>query len=284
MTKPSIIAVLLFAAAPAVTGCATTTPPASAPSASDRLTYADLVTLADAADLVIRAEVQRTARLDPERAPDVALGYARLYVEATTQALVAGTVPVGETLKYLVDVPVTGNDKVPNLKKQTVLLFARAGQGRPGELQLVDPRAQLAWSEPLAERVRTILGDLVRPDAPPVVTGIADALSIDGNLVGESETQVFLDTATGRPASINVLRRPGQPPRWGVSWSELVDQSAAPVVPETLGWYRLACGLPATLPSDASLSRDPDALAQATRDYAFVLEQLGPCRQDRMAG
>jgi hypothetical protein len=35
-----------------------------------------------------------------------------------------------------------------------------------------------------------------------------------------------------------VIRRPGMDPTWGVSWSEIVDQSAGPPAPETVEWYR----------------------------------------------
>jgi hypothetical protein len=115
------------------------------------------------------------------------------------------------------------------------------------------------------------------------VTGIADAISIPGNLAGESETQLFLETADGSPASITVLRRPGQPPSWGVSFSEIVDQAAVPPDPDTLAWYRLACGLPDALPGDVLLSRGDGARDRAERDYALVLSELGPCARLRAA-
>ena len=35
--------------------------------------------------------------------------------------------------------------------------------------------------------------------------------------------KVFLETREGTPVSLTVLRRPGQEPTWGVSWTELVD-------------------------------------------------------------
>ena len=256
-------------------------PPASAVAQRMAPTYADLATLADRADLVLRATVRKQARVKDERAPGLAPDHARLYIEAETDALVAGTVPVGESLRYLVDVPLDAKGKVPKLKKQTVLLFARPVPGQPAELQLVDPRAQFAWSQELADRVRPILAQLVASDTPPVVTGIEDALSIAGNLVGESETQLFLETQNGAPASITILRRPGQEPRYGVSWSELVDQSAKAVERDTLGWYRLACGLPDALPESANLARDPEARQRAERDYAWLLDQLGTCNRNR---
>ncbi len=246
------------------------------------MTYPDLVELAESAPLVIRAQVTEQARVKAERAPGLAPGHARLYLEARTLSLIAGNVPVGENLRYLVDVPLTAKGKVPKLKKQEVILFARPVAGRPGEIQLDSSEAQVPFDPALEVRLRPILAELIAPDAPPPVTGVAEALAVPGTLVGESETQLFLDTAENGPVSISIVRRPGQAPRWGVSWSEIVDQSATAPRRNTLAWYRLACTLPATLPADAFLSEDRAARALAQRDYAFVIEQLGPCERSRV--
>lgn len=251
--------------------------PAPPESREAQLTYADLVDLADTSELVLRAEIRRQIALEPERATGVAPGFARLFIEADTLALIAGTSGVGAQLRYLVDVPLDARGKVPKLRKQQVLLFARAVPGRPGELQLASESAQLAYSPELEARLRPVLSALAATDSPPVVTGISDALSVPGNLAGESETQIFLKTEAGAPVSITVLRRPGRQPAWGVSWGEIIDQSARPPAPETIAWYRLACALPPRLPDDANLSNDGAARAQAARDYALVMGELGPC-------
>lgn len=257
---------------------------APAAAAASGPTYADLVALSEASDLVIRAQIRRQTTLEPERAPGLKPGFARLYIEARTLALIAGTSAVGESLAYLVDVPLDARGKVPKLKNSEVLLFADRVPGRPGELRLVGPGAQLAYTPALETRLRPILTDLVAPEAPPAITGVSDALAVPGTLAGESETQVFLSTADGSPVSLTILRRPGQPPQWGVSWGEIIDSSARPPQPETLRWYRLACALPAQLPSSANLARDPAARRLAAGDYAFVREALGPCERRITAG
>lgn len=244
-------------------------------------TYADLVALADAAPLVVRARITDQATVKPERAPGLAPGSARLYVEAETIALLTGNAPLGRSLKYLVDVPLDAKGRPPKLKKQEVILFARAVFSRPGELQLMAPDAQLAWSQTLETRLRPILGELAGPDAPPLITDVRDVLSSAGNLAGESETQIFLQTADDAPAALTVIRRPGMAPRWGVSFEELVDQSARPAAPETLAWYRLACVLPASLPASANLSENTSDRRRAAQDYAFVVSELGPCARNR---
>lgn len=239
--------------------------------------YADLADLADAADIVVRAQIRKQAELEPERARGVLPGHTRLYAEARTQSLLSGSVPVGESLAYLVDVPLDSRGRAPKLKRQDVLLFARPVQGRPGSLQLVAPSAQLMWDPEIEARLRPVLAELVAPDAPPRVTGVRDAIAVPGNLAGESETQIFLATDNGDPVSITVVRRPGQQPVWGVSWTDIVDQAARPPQRDTLRWYRLACFLPPSLPGGTNLSSDGATRALASQDYRFVIEQMGRC-------
>ena len=248
-------------------------PPVTAPP----LTYADLADLADAADLVVHVQVAKQIALPPERATNVPRGFTRLYMEARTKALLAGSAPLGGSVRYLVDVPVDPKGKPAKLKKREFLLFARPVPGRPSELQLIGPTAQIAYDPALAARLRPILGELAAADAAPTITGVRDALAVPGTLVGESETQIFLGTASGDPVSLTVVRRPGIDPAWGVSYSEIVDQAARPPAPGTLAWYRLACFLPGQLPRGANLSQDPASRGRAAADYAFVLQQLGPC-------
>lgn len=251
------------------------------PAPAFSLTYADLVDLADGTPLVLKAEIRDQATVEPERSPGLEPGFVRLYIEARTSALIAGTVPVGEALRYLVDVPLDEKGKPPKLRRQDVILFARPVPGRPEQIQLVDPQAQYPYDETLEARLRPILSDLLAPDAPPRVTGVRDALAVEGTLVGESETQLFLDTENDGPVSVTIVRRPGQAPRWGVSWTEIVDQSARAPRRETLEWYRLACTLPDRLPGSANLSRDPRARSLAEADYALVREALGNCVRTR---
>jgi len=264
------IVACLLAAAPAL---AQPNPDSPRPLAS----YADLANLSDRADAVIHVQIRKQIALEPERAVGIAPGFVRLYIEARTQSLIAGSVPLGESLRYLVDVALDSNGKAPKLKKQEMILFARLLPNRPGEIQLVAPAAQLPYSVGLVARLRPVLTDLARPDSPPAIVGVADALSVAGNLAGESETQIFLDTLGGGHASLSILRRPGREPVWGVSWGEIIDSAARPPRPETVEWFRLACALPPSLPPSANLSRDPAERAQAARDYTFVLGSLGPC-------
>lgn len=244
------------------------------------LTYADLVDLALPARIVVRAEVRKAVRLKPEEAPGLPAGRARLYVEARTQTLLVGE-SIGESIRFLADVPLDARGKPPKLGKAPVLVLARPVPDRPGELQLVAPDAMLALTPAREATLRAILTETTRPDAPPPITAVREALHVAGNLAGEGETQLFLGTATGAPISISVLRRPGQPTTWGVSFTEIVDSAARPPLPATLAWYRLACGLPARLPERANVSATLADRRIAAEDYAQVLADLGPCARKR---
>lgn len=258
--------------------------PVAAPSgmgiAANDATYADLATLSDASEAVVRVRIRKATALKPDRAPGVAPGFVRFYVEANTLALIAGRSGVGSGVTYLVDMPLDARGRAPKLKKREFLLFAKLVPGRPGALQLVAPAAaQLAYTPMLEERVRPILTELYSADVLPRITGVSDALAVPGTLTGESETQIFLATETRAPASITVLRRPGRSPEWGVSWGEIIDSAARPPARDTLQWYRLACGLPAQLPGTANLSRESEERRLAASDYAFVRQAIGPCER-----
>ena len=241
--------------------------------------YAELVALAEKAELAVIVTITEQAAVKPERAPGLAPGKARLYLEAATETLLAGRGGVGGDLRFLADRALTDQGRTPKLKKQRYLLFARAVPDRPGEIQLIAPDAMLPASPMLVERARTVLRQLAEAPSLPVVTGVREVISVAGNLAGESETQMFLATEQGEPVSLTVLQRPGMAPQWGVSWTDIVDPSARPPAPETLAWYRLACFLPRDLPDEAFLQDEAAARARAREDYAFVLEELGECPQ-----
>lgn len=251
------------------------------PATQQGPTYADLADFADSAPLVARAKIRKMARVPPERATGVAAGQGRFFVTATTQALLTGGAPLGAEQRYLVDLPLDARGRAPKLKNASVLLFARPVPQRPGELQLVAPDAQVLWSPEAENRVRQILYELVAPDAPARITGVREAIYVAGTLRGEGETQIFLSTANGSAAALTVQHRPGSPPAWGASFSEVVGDVGNPPQQGTLAWYRLACFLPNALPRHANLSDTAAGRAQAEADYRMVLGELGPCGRSR---
>jgi len=239
--------------------------------------YVELADMALAAPQAIAAQIAEAIPVKGTGAADVPADKTRYYVQADVKALIRGP-GVPSRITYLVDLPNDARGKRLKLKGVPVLLLAGT-TGTPGELRLVGPRAQVPRTPENEAKLRAILTAAVAPDAPPAITGIARAFHVPGSLPGESETQIFLHTDGDRPISLSILRRPHEEPRWAVALSELVDDSAAPPKPETLLWYRLACGLPPKLPEAALAGLSPED-ADATRaDYGVVLAGLGPCKR-----
>jgi len=252
--------------------------PAPASGTLSTWTYADTADVFATAPLVLRARIVSAIAL--KGAPNT-LGTTRFYVEADSTTLIRGPGGIPPRVRYLFDVRPDSRGKLPKLKKLDVLLAARTVTDRPGEIQLVAPDAQLPWTAPLDARVRTIIASAVSPAAPPEVTGIASAFHVAGTVLGESETQLFLSTASGAPVSITILRRPGESPRWALALGEIVDEAAARPARDTLTWYRLACFLPADLPSAAARELSQSDADDAREDYALVRRDLGACPRTR---
>lgn len=277
---PSLCGALMTLAA--VPACAQQQPPTAAPIIADQgPSYADLADLVLAAPVIADATIRSTARIKGAEATGVASGRTRFYVEADVTALIRAPDGLPSRVGYLLDVAPDARGRTPKLKKARVLLFARAVPGTAGQLQLVAPDAQLAWAPALDARVRDIARATLAADAPPAITGIGNAFHVPGALPGEGETQVFLQTADGRPVSLSILRRPGEEPRWAVALSEIVDEAAGPPARDTLLWYRLACALPPALPESSTAELGANDAERARADYRFVVSALGPCGRTR---
>nr|WP_253201326.1 hypothetical protein [Sphingomonas quercus] len=274
-----LIALGVANAAPAVsqTRAAADAGPASAAAAPVLPGYADLADLAFRAPVAAVVTVVDAIRLKKEQAVGVAPGQFRFYVTATVDSLIKGSGGLTGQVSYLVDLDADAKARPPKPKGMRFLLLADRVPGRDAELRLVAPEGHMVWSAPLEQKLRDILTAAAAADAPPIITGVRNAFHVPGALPGESETQIFLDTADKRPISLNVLRRPGEAPRWAVALGEIVDESAKPPAPDTLLWYRLACALPPSLPAQSTANLSGGDVDAARADYALVLKGLGPC-------
>ncbi|MCW3838031.1 hypothetical protein ACFQ1E_18980 [Sphingomonas canadensis] len=239
--------------------------------------YATLARQLLDAPLVIDASIISATRIKPAQAPGVAPGRGRFYIEADVLALIRGNANVPARIGYMADLPLDARGKPPKLKKLRVLLFARLVPGRAGIVQLSGGEGQRNWYAELDGKVRAITREILAADAPAAVSDIANAFHVPGSIPGEGETQIFVETAGGGQISIQVLRRPGQPPRWSVATGDFIDESAGTPAKDTLLWYRLACGLPPALPPASLEADDPANSRVAQEDYRTVLRELGPC-------
>lgn len=251
-------------------------------------TYVDLADLASVAPINIHAAIRSATQIKADRAPGLAAGHARFFVEADIISLIRGVGPMAPRVQYLVDLPLTEAGRPPKLRrKQPVLLFAHPVAGTDGRgfstnnIRLAAPDAQLSWDAATDSMLRSILAELVQPDSPPAITGIANGFHVAGTLPGEGETQLFLDTSTGEPVSLTILTQADGTRRWTAAFGEIVDGNAAVPAHGTLGWYRLACGLPRQLPIGKLAGTAPEDRRKAASDYAQIQRDLGPCNRTR---
>ena len=249
---------------------------------ADPLQYADIADLAGNSPVVIHAVVKEDIKVKPERATGLQQGFERHYIVAETRALIRGSGGAPKLIRYVIDMPLGTNGKTAKLKRSPVILFARQVNAVTGDTQLSAPDAQISWTPERDARVRSIVREFVGNDAAPDISRITSAFHVPGTIIGEGETQVFMETKTGDPISITVISR-DQKKNWAVSLSEIVDQAANAPTRNSLLWYRLACFLPKNLPiSVIAADREADA-NQAKQDYATVMQELGTCPRARPA-
>ena len=253
--------------------------------ASAQLTYADVADLGLAAPIAAHVRVRRADALSEREAGAVPAGHRRFLIEADLVALIRGTDGLPARVSYLVDVPNDERGRSARIRRGTeYLVLATPVPGRAAELRLAARDAQLPYSADAAARLRSILREAAAPAAAPRITGIGRAFHVRGSLPGESETQIFLQTADNRPISLSVLRRPGEQPRWSVALGEMVDDAAETVRRDTLLWYRLACTLPQALPAGSLSEASADEARAIRADYRLVTESLGRCLRNRARG
>lgn len=245
---------------------------AAAPPPVDAIrspSFADLSTLALAAPVVLRATITKAERLGQRDAAGVAPGLARMLVTASTSAVTAAPNKIPPRITYLTDVSLDGRGKLPKFVGRDLLLFLRPG-AVSGQYALVSSHAELPWSSATDASVRAIL-KAERSGTTPTIIGVTSVFRVPGAVPGEAESQFFLGTADGKPVSLVVLTRPGEPRRLTIALGDVIDDAAPPIAKDTLLWYRLACFLPPELPALLG------AGAEVADDYSFIHADLGPC-------
>ena len=257
------------------------TPPGSYAIPADGAAYADVADLVTIAPLIIDAQIVKASKVPPEQSVGVPPALQRMLIEANVLALIRGQNGVAPAVKFLLDVPKDAKGKLPKLKKARFFMMANQVIGRPGEIRLVRPGALVANSPTNDAMVRAITKEAVQIDAPPSITGITSAFYTPGTVLGDGDTQIFLTTDNNQPMALSITSRAGQPKKWSVSNSELIEESATVPARFTLIWYRLACGLPRALPAELVETSQSDDAARAQADYKFVIDALGLCGRKR---
>jgi hypothetical protein len=245
--------------------------------------YADVADMVLAAQFIVHVRVKSAKKISGKASVSAIPGRKRMLVAGDVVTLIRGEGGIPPRITWLVDLAPDASGRFPKLPKADLILLGRSVPGQPTEVQLIAPDAQLFLNSQAGQRVRTIITDAVGPTAPPVVTGITDAFYTPGPVEGEGQSQIFLSTASERPISIGVERRPGMVPVWSLYLTETTSDGVAPPRRDSLLWYRLACVLPATLPAEAVVGQDSDSARHAAEDYRFVRDQIGVCTRNRPA-
>lgn len=243
---------------------------ATASAAIAAPSYADLADLTLSAPAIVRATIANSERISDKESPGLTPGNARLLVTATVTASIIAPGAIPASLQWLWDAPLDPRGKTPKPKGLAVLAWL-APPATDGKTRLIARNAQLPWDAATEAQVRSIATE-ARSGSVPIVTGVTNGFRADGTVAGESESQFFLSTAAGNNLTLVVTAKPGEPRRVAVARGDVIDESAARVLPATLLQYRLACALPAVLPANAG--GDDAALAA---DWTAALVAIGPC-------
>ncbi|MBY0521682.1 MAG: hypothetical protein K2P79_14780, partial [Sphingomonas sp.] len=131
------------------------------------LAYADYADLVLRSPVVLDSVIRSAVKLTGAQAVGTPPGMVRLYVEADVIALVRGRDDVPARIGWILDVVPDARGKLPNLRKQRVLAFARPVAGRTNQLQLTGADSQRAWSATADALTRRIITETIAVDAPP---------------------------------------------------------------------------------------------------------------------
>lgn len=247
-------------------------------------TYADIADLVTIAPMAIDLKIRKIRKLPDTQTLGVPENLQRVLAEADVITLLRGPGGIAARQRFLVDLPKDARGKIPNIKKQRFFAFARPVAGRTDMIQLARPDALVEYGAETNRVVRDIVREAVRENAPAKITGVSSAFHSPSAIIGEGETQIFLNTDTGAPFGISVTSRGDAQRSWTVSISEVISDAMPAPRRATLLWYRLACGLPAQMPANITSSSDSANAAKAMADYRFVRQQLGQCSRTRPEG
>jgi hypothetical protein len=243
--------------------------------------YADVADLVTISPLIVDAQIKKATKVPPEQAVGVPANIQRMVIDADVLALLRGDGGFAGTARFLLDVPKDAKGKIPKLKKMRYFLLGSKVPGKPGTVKLARPDALIEYSPANDAMVRAVTKEAVIIDAPQPIVALTSAFHSPGTVIGEGETQVFVEAQGNQIYSLSVFSRPGQPKRWAVSTGEVIDESATAPAKNSLLWYRLACGLPRTLDAKLVETAEEANVARAQADYRYVIESLGACDRTR---
>jgi hypothetical protein len=209
---------------------------------------------------------------------------ARLVITADTQAVFKTPTVLPARFTYLWTGAPNEKGKTPNFKKQNLLLFLSAFSPPANDkaaarltVQIGPQDQQLRSSPEALAMVRLIGQQAAAADISALeLTGSMQASTTEADAPYVRFSQFLFPTLNGEMIAVT-LRTMTDGNADAVQSDSDVMGSGAPVVRNTLLWYHLVCGMPATV--DRALENNMDSSERATlaQDYAKLKALLGPC-------
>lgn len=237
--------------------------------------YAALVKLTLSAPVVTKVMVHKQ-RQPPKEQRSTTPGLIKLIIEADVMAVLKAPDLVPGRITYLWEGPAAANGKVPNYKKQVFMAYLMPDITADTSYKLLNLSAQQPWTDQDEQTLRAIIKEFATDPVASLrrVTGVRNGFintNEDGN---PSDTYFTVQTASGELISLIL-----QGEKVLISNSDSIAEGV-PVLPRTLPWFQLACGLPESLPDSALEDQpSPDDATHLRDTYAKILKYLGACDQ-----
>jgi len=245
---------------------------------STQISYDYLASNILESNIIVDIMIKKIKKLSESQTTTVPSNRKRVLIIAEVQALIRGENGINSEIRFLFDAPIDSRGKLIKLKKRRFIAFGHSIEGRLDFIRLVEPSSITSHNSNVSSQVRSITAAALENNAPQAITGVSSAFHSPGTVIGEGETQIFLDTEFGQPMAISITSRSGEEKRWSVSTSEVIDINANEPLRDSLLGYRLACNLPNGIESSALESSNRDNNLKAAADYRFVREAIGPCK------
>lgn len=239
--------------------------------------YDDMMAIIIDSNLVADIIVKKVQKLPASQSIGVPVTQKRLLITANVQSLIRAEQGINSEIKFLYDAPVDSRGKVPKLKKQRFFAFGRNVVNRPDFIKLSYVDSIMPYDQQTDLLIRSAITEVIAPNAAQKITGISSAFHSPGTIIGEGETQIFLNTEFRQPMAISVVSKSDQRRNWSVSTSEVIDINATEPKRRSLLGHRLACSLPQNIQSNLIESNSPTDTRKAADDYAYVRNAIGPC-------
>lgn len=243
----------------------------------NQVSYDDMMAIIIDSNLVVDIIVRKVKKLPPSQSIGAPIGKERLLITANVQSLIRADRGINSEIKFLYDAPVNSRGKIPKLKKQRFFAFGRNVANRPDFIKLTYTDSILPYDAQMDLMIRSAITEVIAPNAAQKITGISSAFHSPGTIIGEGETQIFLNTEFRQPMALSVVSTGNQSRSWSLSTSEVIDINATEPRRSSLLGHRLACSLPQNIEPSKIESSDPRDSRKAADDYNFVKNAIGPC-------